>query len=443
MEYLIKDSRYKLIEGSEINGGGFNKIFECSLVDEEDKVINDNLVLKRLKNDLDLHQIWRLDREMRYIEKLNHENILKPYYCDYDEGFIVMERYPMNLHDYLERDELMGGEYLKVFSDILSGVKYYISEGVLHRDLKPHNILINHDNKVKITDFGLSSRIERDRTLQHLTQLAQAGGTHFFGAPEQLERLENSDERSDIYSLGKIFYVLVTRDLDYHDMKLEAVEPQLRYVIKKATKYNPDERFQNVDDLIKSFNMIYKPETDVSFKDYQLDSIIKEINSEIRKEEKSHEKLQRIFEHISNPEYIDVVDLMVKLDVDTHRVLWEIDSDSYSDFMRSACASIEKAGFIFSYVDTIVSSTTSILDELKTNLDIELQAQIVASSVFVSTDHNRYWAMEVIAEYISEIKSPFLLENLRSGECALGKDVIEKLSHYHKSDTLKSLVVLE
>lgn len=439
--YQIKGTEYLITEGEELYNGGFNKIFECAVVDNEGQVIKDNLVLKRPINEIDFHQASRLEREMRYIEMLEHDNILKPFHCDFDEGFIVMEKLPMNLHDFIVTTSYSKEEYMDIFSDILSGVDYYLSQGILHRDLKTKNILMDSNKKSKITDFGLSSRKVREETVHQLTRIGNVGGTEFFSAPEQLRNLMDSDVRSEIYSLGKILYVLATRDVTYHSINFpNNMDIQLKHIISTATKYDPDERYQTIEDFIKSFNLVHKPSEIINIKSFKIDVLVNALTKELLQNQPSREVLQQYMQIILDPNYKDNVELMVALEVSTHRAMWNYDSPNYSIFIQNTCDNISTQGFIFSFVDSITSSTIAILENLKEVMDIDLQAQIINATVKVAVKHNRFWAMQKIAEYIGKITNELLLVSLNTGKFSLDKDEISTLSIYHDSPELRRIL---
>lgn len=438
MSLIINGKNYSLKIGSEIAQGGFSTISECNIYTEKGELFKDNLVIKKLTNDYDLNQIHRFDREMKYLEQLNHKNILKPFYFDFENGFILMERYPWNLEDYILRNEINDDEITRIFLEILDGVSYYVDEGVLHRDLKPKNILINHTGEVKIADFGLSSRVNRGDT-RHLTRAKFYAGSEFYSAPELLsgDGLASADVRSDIYSLGKILYSMKTKN--FSTLVLEDLDPVLRHFIKKSTAHNPEDRFQNIDELIHNFKLTFKAKEVHNIKDYRLDSIVEEIQEIIYNPSKENYKLQTILKVISDEEYEDAVELSVSLDPTIHLELWEVDSDSYTSFISNACDEIKNSDFLFGYVDTITNSLISVLRENSTVIDIELQAIILHSLINVSTNHNRFNAMQNVANYIESIEEKLLLEVLSEQKPRISQYQIATLKSYKTSKNLKSL----
>jgi len=436
--YEILDTDYRYVEGAKIDSGGFNNIYECKMIDNKDQIIEGNLVLKRLQNEsgtgIEPH---RFEREMRYLDKLKHKHILKPIHCDYYEQFIVMEKYPMDLKKFILEHEYSEKDTFRLFKQILSAVEYYTSEGVLHRDLKPQNILVSENFQTVITDFGLSAKIYRDETMLNLTRSGTYGGTEFYSAPEQLTDLTKSEIRSEIYSLGKLFYSLYSKEIGLNEMsKLRELPPQIRYFIQTATKFNPDERFQTLEDFIKHFKLLSRNNEPLNVNLMKLEQVTNLIhdliisNGDIR-------ETQKLYTIINNSKFDLTVELLVKLDSKTHRKLRSWDDSAYNNFIEQACIEIEESSYLFSYVDDIISSLTGILEELKDDIDYDLQIIIINAAVSVSTSHNRFWAIEHIGNYISQIEDSIFVTVLKT---KIDSRDYSKIRNYSRSDNLDILL---
>ncbi|MFL2134255.1 serine/threonine-protein kinase [Desemzia sp. FAM 24101] len=437
MKYTIKDTPYIVTtEEQPSYHGGVGKIYDCTLQDVDGNIIQSNLVLKKIGNEEDFKQYHRFDREMRYIQNLNHKNILKPVYCDFDEFFIIMDKYPHNLEEYIRDQDLVLEQIIDIFSQILDAVKFYISEGYLHRDLKPQNILLDFEGDIKITDFGISSKSFREDTM-NLT-VGGGGGTYYFCAPEQWSDLKNADEKSEIFSLGRILYVLSTKDFNYYEMtKLNEISPQMRSIIKKATEFKPEKRYQTIIEFTNEFYLLKEPVQSFNVKDYKLDNIIQLISEK----DLSLNNVEVELDFITNPDYEEKVDLMIKLDIDTHKNIWEEKNAFYTEFISNVCDDIETREYPFSYVDSIVSSTTSLLSGLSEVLDIELQLRIIKASARVAVRHNRFLAMKYVGQYISEIDDPFLKKTLHDEEEIRFKEDLGVVSAYKDSNVLQEIIL--
>jgi serine/threonine-protein kinase len=118
-----------------------------------------------------------------------------------------------NLRQVLRRGLLDPTTALSVVMQVCAGLQYAHEQGVVHRDIKPENILLDARGGVKIADFGLAMLLEPGAQPERLTLEGEAMGTPQYMAPEQLERPLAIDHRADIYSLGVVFYELLTGEL--------------------------------------------------------------------------------------------------------------------------------------------------------------------------------------------------------------------------------------
>jgi serine/threonine protein kinase len=96
---------------------------------------------------------------------------------------------------------------------ICEALQFAHDEGILHRDVKPENILLDAKGRVKIADFGIAKLVGEPRPVTKLTATGAAIGTPNYMAPEQIEHPEDVDQRADIYSLGVVFYEMLTSEL--------------------------------------------------------------------------------------------------------------------------------------------------------------------------------------------------------------------------------------
>lgn len=171
---------------------------------------------------------------------------------DSDPFWYLMKLYPSsmaNVLDALIADPILSKE---IFSKILDAVKLLHERKIAHRDLKPDNILLDHDDTLILSDLGLSRSLEPDTS--RMTVVGGIGGTINYMAPEQFSALETSDHRADIFALGRMLLELHTerlaapqQDLDDYDLT-----PPVIAVIKKATAIKAEKRYQSVDEFINA-----------------------------------------------------------------------------------------------------------------------------------------------------------------------------------------------
>jgi len=158
-----------------------------------------------------------------------------------------------NLRQLIQRGDLKPEEVLAIIPQVCEALQYAHEQAVVHRDIKPENILIDNRGRVKIADFGLAKLLDHDAAEHALTATHQVMGTLRYMAPEQLEGSRDVDHRADIYSLGVIFYELLTRELPIGRFappsKKVAIDVRLDEVVLRALEKEPEQRYQQASDV--------------------------------------------------------------------------------------------------------------------------------------------------------------------------------------------------
>ena len=158
----------------------------------------------------------RFDREARFLARLTHPNIVSVHDFGRAGGFcyLLMEFVDgLNLRQAMRAGRFTPEEALALVPRVCAALQYAHEQGVLHRDIKPENILLDADGRVKIADFGIAKLLGNDPTDITLTRSGARLGTPHYMAPEQIEQPSQVDHRADIYSLGVVFYELLTGEL--------------------------------------------------------------------------------------------------------------------------------------------------------------------------------------------------------------------------------------
>jgi hypothetical protein len=161
----------------------------------------------------------RFDREARTLSRLQHPNIVGIHRFGQSGGFcyLLMEHVDgANLRQALRAGKFTPEQALSLIPHLCDALQYAHGQGVLHRDIKPENILLDAEGRVKIADFGIAKIVGEPGTVADDFTLTRTGarvGTPHYMAPEQVERPEAVDHRADIYSLGVVFYELLTGEL--------------------------------------------------------------------------------------------------------------------------------------------------------------------------------------------------------------------------------------
>lgn len=254
-------NRYKIIK--HLGTGGMATVWLA-----EDTILNRNVAIKTFKIDSsDEDAIKRFNREANAVTKLSHNNIVSIYGVENEENFyyLILEYIDgMTLKDYMLKNENIPLEtVINIIKQIADALFHAHKNGIIHRDIKPQNILLTNNLTCKITDFGIS-RAYGDTTL---TQTNQMLGTVYYLSPEQA-RGNIATAQSDIYSLGILMFELLTgkipfkgesavaialkhlqEDLPNIDKYRSNVPQSVKNIILKCTMKNPNDRYLSAKEL--------------------------------------------------------------------------------------------------------------------------------------------------------------------------------------------------
>jgi serine/threonine protein kinase len=198
----------------------------------------------------------RFTREARTLAKLNHPNIVSVFEFGkvQDTYYFLMEFVDgPTLRDVVSARQLSPEHALAIVPHLCDALQFAHDKGVIHRDIKPENILMDRDGSVKIADFGLSRILGNDDQRTVLTGTHQIMGTPRYMAPEQLEGSRSVDHRSDIYSLGVVFYEMLTGELPIGrfaapSQKVE-IDVRLDEVVLRTLEKEPQRRYQHASQI--------------------------------------------------------------------------------------------------------------------------------------------------------------------------------------------------
>jgi hypothetical protein len=198
----------------------------------------------------------RFVREARALAKLNHPNIITIFDFGKVQGlyYFVMEYVDgVTLRDTISGGKLASKDALAIVSQLCDSLQFAHEEGVVHRDIKPENILIDHRGRVKVADFGLAKLMGQDSAAENLTGTQQVMGTMRYMAPEQMGGARQVDHRADIYSLGVVFYELLTGELPLGwfapPSKKAVIDVRLDEVVLRTLESEPSRRYQHASEL--------------------------------------------------------------------------------------------------------------------------------------------------------------------------------------------------
>lgn len=272
MDPVILNNRYELL--SKMGVGGTAYVYKA-----RDKVLNRIVAVKTLKDEFaqDKDFIKRFKDEALSVAKLSHENIVNVYDVGYDNNlnYIVMECIEgTTLSSYMEMTgPLEIKEVIEISVQICAALEHAHSNGIIHRDIKPQNILISKNGKIKVTDFGIAKVINT----QTLTTDNKAFGSVHYISPEQAKGVFLNNG-TDIYSTGIVMYEMTTGQVPFDadtpiavvmkHVQEEPVPPkelrkdipdELNRIILKAIAKKPNDRYATAGDMIRDLKNIYTP----------------------------------------------------------------------------------------------------------------------------------------------------------------------------------------
>ncbi len=229
------DGRYEIREL--IGVGGMANVYHCY-----DTIDDREVAIKILKDEfLDNEDfIRRFKNESKAIAVLNHPNIVRVYDVSFGDmiQYIVMEYIDgITLKEYIEMQGVLDWkETLHLTTQILKALQHAHENGIVHRDIKPQNIMLLQDGTIKVTDFGIA-RFSSNATR---TMTEQAIGSVHYIAPEQA-RGDKTDGKTDIYSVGVMMYEMLTGTLPFDaDSAVSVALMQLQTTAKRPRELNPD-----------------------------------------------------------------------------------------------------------------------------------------------------------------------------------------------------------
>ncbi len=198
----------------------------------------------------------RFNREARALARLNHPNIV----AVHDFGrtgplhYLLMEFVDgTNLREVEHAGRLSPEQALAIVPQICEALQFAHNEGIVHRDIKPENLLLDKKGRVKITDFGIAKIVGVPAGKVSLTGAKDVVGTPHYMAPEQIEKPQAVDHRADIYSLGVVFYEMLTGELPLGKFappsKKVQIDVRLDDVVLHTLEKEPERRYQQVNQL--------------------------------------------------------------------------------------------------------------------------------------------------------------------------------------------------
>ena len=265
---MVIGGRYEIQEL--IGTGGMSDVYRA-----KDNKLNRNVAVKVLKQEFAENRefVAKFRREAEAAANLMHPNIVTVYDVGEDSGisYIVMELVDgYTLKQYIEKKSRLNiSECISIAIPIASGIEAAHNNGIIHRDIKPQNVIISKDGKVNVTDFGIA------KTTTSNTISSNVMGSVHYTSPEQA-RGGFSDEKSDIYSLGITLFEMVTGRVPFNGdttvaiaikhiqeempsprQYVEDIPISIEQIILKCTQKSPDRRYQKMSEVIEDLKKAY------------------------------------------------------------------------------------------------------------------------------------------------------------------------------------------
>lgn len=263
--------RYEVLK--RVGSGGMADVYMA-----KDHKLNRNVAVKVLKSEYveDEKFLKKFETEAQAVARLSHQNIVNIYDVGMEDGinYIVMELAEgITLKEYIrKKGYLSPKETVEISTQIASAISHAHKNHIIHRDIKPQNILVSDTGIIKVTDFGIAKATSSNT----VTSTATAMGSVHYISPEQAKG-RFCDEKSDIYSLGITMYEMVTGHVPFdHEngvtialMHLQneitppsqirdGIPDSLENIILKCTMKKPEERYQTADDLIADLRLVFE-----------------------------------------------------------------------------------------------------------------------------------------------------------------------------------------
>lgn len=271
------NQRYQIIE--KLGAGGTAIVYRG-----QDTLLNRAVTIKILREEYAGNNdfVRRFRHEAQAVASLSHPNIVAVYDVGFEENmhYIVMEFVEgESLKEYIKRKGVLKlSEACNIITQILAGVQHAHEHGIIHRDIKPHNILLGKDGRAKVTDFGIAVGMS-DVTLTYNTSSRIMGSVHYI-SPEQVQGTAVT-EKSDIYSAGVVFYEMLTGRLPFvgetpisiamQHVQGELILPHqvnpdvpmgISYVVMRAMRKNPETRYASASEMAEAVRAAYQGSMD-------------------------------------------------------------------------------------------------------------------------------------------------------------------------------------
>ncbi len=391
-----------VLEAPPLGSGGFAEVYRA--VDRRNGQVVAVKVLKNIEA-LDSEEVVRFKRELRLMEQLDHPHVAKVLdhgdFSGADEIWCAMPLAVGSLADEIAAMKDNTATVLDLARQLCAGVGHVHDHGVLHRDLKPGNILRSPDGSWQVSDFGLAR--ENERTSIALTStLAQGMGTYMYASPEQWRNPKYADVRDDVFSIGKILQHAITGE--YPMVGADQIpESPLRSVIQRATGPR-DNRYRDTSELLRAIDQA--------------------VATFSQSWEKPDDRLARLRPRLAGPA-LDVVaadelvswllsdDIDAEIDAaaralmgssrETVAHIWSTNPIGFRTAWVHVAEWMRSSALPFDFCDVTADATRMIVAITSDN---DILREGVAGLTRLGSSHNRWHVRDVLVEMLQSLRTP-------------------------------------
>jgi serine/threonine protein kinase len=390
--------------GDEIGGGGFCTVYECSRVDESDgeQRLEPGYAFKILKEEhaVDPKIVARFQREVRMLAELDHDNVVTVHgrNLSADPPWFVMPRADSPLDKVIPAGGADEDWAASILEQLLEGVAHAHARDMIHRDLKPHNVLV-FGEVVQVADFGLGKRLAGNTEIITTTYANLV--TYAYSAPEQFNNMRDVDARADVFALGKTLVHILTGKVpapgptDGSD-----VSERFRYFVSRCCANNPDDRYNDADAALVALRRIIAAKHGVEQDPAVALAALTESWWEAAEEHRL-DVIDQIHGHLltnaaDEPLFVDEVPRLPK------QLLEDYQNHRPHDFraMVEVYDGHVSGGLPWDYCDVVASLYRRIWDRTDDPL---LRRLILARLLSVAHSHNRFFVGDVAAGLLASI----------------------------------------
>lgn len=372
-----------------IDSGGMGSVYLVSK--------DENSYALKTCNDKDSEYIKRFKREVRLIKSTVNSNVIEVLddNLDIDDPYFVMPLCDSSLFDAVKAG-LSDDEKFEYTKQFCKGIKALHDSGVIHRDIKPNNALILGD-EIKVSDLGLGKFEKRDSTV--ITPTTATLGTPAYMPPEIYRDGDgrNADKRSDIYSIGILFYFVFSDGESPYVIDASKVQADIYSIINKCTKISANDRYQDVSEVINALNICQKARTAIIS--------INDIISTHKRKVNDTEFADQVYNYLLTNQ--DDLGTLIKdlktLNGDRFQLMLKYEQGEVSNLIHLLLTTYKNDNSYwiqFEDVDVLVNRAQILM---KTTTVLQEKQNLLEFAIHLSVEFNRWASMQIVVSMLHDL----------------------------------------